>query len=457
MKKIILFCFISLLICSCKSNDTEITEKKVITQLSLSQTQAQLAQGDSLSLTLSYTPADLPAPTCTWTSSDTTVARVDNKGKIKTMGRGMATITAATVKTNVSSLVISAQCKLTVTYKGDGSTSNPYLIYTVADLKAIRDSINTKNDVYGNKAYKLMNDLDFSKDTASWIPIGNSSSTTFKGCFDGNDKSIKNIHMKTSSFSINYIGLFGCVSNSNIKNLGIQWGAINVLSSKYSGGVGGQILNSTISNCYSTGNISDGDPTGGIGGEIIGSTILNSYSTGNMYRTGWFGGGIGGRVTNSTIINCYSTGDVYGYLIGGISGSAEGSSSIINCYSSGNIIANWGNACGIVANIDTATVTNCIALNSGLTSNTNAAIGRIGIFWGNSKTSNNYASTSIIVKQGTIIITTFRRSRDNGSDLTAQPVDLLNAYVSANPTFNNIGLKKWKVTAGVNNGYPVFE
>ena len=85
MKKIILFCFISLLICSCKSNDTEITEKKVITQLSLSQTQAQLAQGDSLSLTLSYTPADLPAPTCTWTSSDTTVARVDNNGKIKTM------------------------------------------------------------------------------------------------------------------------------------------------------------------------------------------------------------------------------------------------------------------------------------------------------------------------------------------------------------------------------------
>ena len=239
--------------------------------------------------------------------------------------------------------------------------------------------------------------------------------------------------------------------------MGIQWGAINVLSSKYSGGVGGQILNSTISNCYSTGNISDGDPTGGNGGEIIGSTILNSYSTGNMYRTGWFGGGIGGRVTNSTIINCYSTGDVYGYLIGGISGSAEGSSSIINCYSSGNIIANWGNACGIVANIDTATVTNCIALNSSLTSNTNAAIGRIGIFWGNSKASNNYASTSIIVKQGTIIITTFRRSRDNGSDLTAQPVDLLNAYVSANPTFNNIGLKKWKVTAGVNNGYPVFE
>jgi len=450
MKKIILFCFVSLLlICSCKNNDTE----KVITQLSLSQTQAQLAMGDSLSLTLSYTPADLPTPACTWTSSDSTVARVDNNGKMKTTGSGKATIT---VVLN-SNKAFTAQCKLTVIFKGDGSASNPYLIYTIDGLKSIRDSINIKNDVYGNKVYKLMNDLDFSKDTTSWIPIGNSSSTAFKGSFDGNGKAIKNIHMKTSLFSINYIGLFGCVSNSNIKNLGIQWGAINVLSSKYSGGVGGQILNSTISNCYSTGNISDGDPTGGIGGEITGSTIVNCYSTGNMYRTGWFGGGIGGRVTSSTIINCYSTGDVYGYLIGGISGSAEGSSSIINCYSAGNITANWGNACGIVADIDIATVTNCIALNSSLTSTTNSAIGRIGIFWGNSKASNNFASTSIIVKQGTTIISTFRSTRDNGSDLTAQPVDLLNAYVSANPTFNNIGLKKWKVTAGVNNGYPVFE
>jgi len=547
MKKIILFCFISLLlISSCKSNDTEITEKKVITQLSLSQTQAQLAQGDSLSLTLSYTPADLPVPTCTWTSSDTTVARVDNKGKIKTMGRGMATITVATVKINASSLVISAQCKLTVTYKGDGSTSNPYLIYTVDDLKAIRDSINTKNDVYGNKAYKLMNNLDFSKETKDWTPIGNAANVAFKGVFDGNGKTISNMHMGNISkvngsgmlCSMQYAGLFGIIDGAIIKNIEVDW--VQIMTSFggtdncYAGGIAGY-GSGTISNCTTNGDfacqVSRTNYVGGIIGYGTATTTIDnchynsgliSHSSYNLYY-GYYAGGIAGynigTISNcstagtigasyncnggiagysigvivnccssslvlciipktssggiagyaaGTIINCYSIGEIKGTYTGGI--AAQGGD-ITNCYASGDIYG-YGDSsvpeyAGGIAGAS-FNVNNCIALNGKVARTpstayevTNGSAARIcGMFLASAIPKNNYAATSMIVKvndRTNVTVTDFSDTKLHGFDLTAQPVDLLNAYVSANPTFNNIGLRKWKVTAGVNNGYPVFE
>ena len=528
MKKITLFCFISLLlICSCKNNDTEVTEKKVITQLSLSQTQAQLAMGDSLSLTLSYIPADLPTPACTWTSSDSTVARVNNNGKMKTTGRGMATIT---VVLN-SNKALTAQFKLTVTYKGDGSVSNPYLIYTVADLKAIRDSINTKNDVYGNKVYKLMNDLDFSTETSDWTPIGNTTTVTFKGSVDGNGKTIRNIRIGHISqvngsgmlCSMQYAGLVGLIDGAIIKNIEVDWiqimtafggtdncyvggiaaygsgvisncttngdfacqifrtnyvggiigygtatttidnchynsGSIslssyNIVAGYYSGGIAGYNIG-TISNCTSAGTIgASWNYNGGIAGYSIGS-IVNCYCSNGMTPewTECVSGGIAGYQTG-TIINCYSAGAVKGGYSGGIVG--EGGY-ITNCYATGDITGSKY-VCGIAA--AATNVSYCIALNSSITgvySDANTARVCYSLITATNAT-NNYASTNMKITNNSATVTNFSNMTLNGSDLTAQPVDLLNAYVSANPTFNNIALSKWKVTAGVNNGYPVFE
>ena len=555
MKKITLFCFVSLLlISSCKNNDTEVTEKKVITQLSLSQTQAQLAMGDSLSLTLSYIPADLPAPTCTWTSSDPTIATVDNKGKIKAIGRGTTTITVATTKTDASSLVISPQCKLTVTYKGDGSVSNPYLIYTVDDLKAIRDSINTKNDVYGNKVYKLMNDLDFSKEKNNWTPIGNSLAVTFKGVFDGNGRIISNMHIGSVGTAyyypdtIRYAGFFGTIDGAEIENLSIAWNQIIDGKSSVDYYVGGIAAygSGTITNCNSSGDMTGDDSkyderctvggiigygtittvitncrynsggvsyysnfgtpagyAGGIAGHIIG-TISNCYSTGTTGHTIKYAGGIVGysigSITNcystnvvypwqpntlsggiagynvGSIVNCYSVGNINGIYSGGIAGQG---SDITNCYASGVILGFEGSSsstlpisytgyAGGIAATAFGNISNCIALNSKVSAvpesddvSAKGYAARIcGMFSASAAAKNNYAATSVVVKvndRTNVIVTDFSDTKLHGFNLTAQPVDLLNAYVSANPTFNNIGLKKWKVTAGVNNGYPVFE
>lgn len=530
MKKIILFCFISLLICSCSKENVELT---LVKEIIPSQSTALLTVGDSLTLTLSCTPANLSAPTCVWTSSDPTVAIVDYHGKIKALSRGTTTINIVSVKTQNDGVVLSAQCKLTVTYKGDGSTSNPYLIYTIADLKAIRDSINTKNDVYGNKAYKLMNDLDFSKEkTSNWTPIGNTATATFKGSFDGNGKVISNIN---SYASIQYSGLFGNIVDAEIKSLGIGWNLLigmqnagdyyiggiaaygsgtisNCYSSgiisgsyegssyvggilgkgtatitnchfdsgtvsyagnyggpaNYAGGIAGYITG-TISNCYSTGTIGyTKSYAGGVAGYSIGS-IINCYSTSliNCMSTKTSSGGIAGYSVG-TIINCYSTGKINGTYTGGI--AAQGGD-ITNCYASGDIYG-FGDSsdpkyAGGIAGTS-INVNNCIALNSSILAfpetEYSAASGSVAriccLFLASDMMKNNYAATSIIIKRNgltNVTVTDFSDNKLHGFNLTAQPADLLNAYVTSNPTFNNIGLKKWKVTAGVNNGYPVFE
>jgi hypothetical protein len=551
MKKIILFCFIILLICSCSKENVELALVKKITP---SQSTALLTVGDSLTLTLSCTPANLSAPTCVWTSSDPTVAIVDYHGKIKALSRGTTTINIVSVKTQNDGVVLSAQCKLTVTYKGDGSTSNPYLIYTIADLKAIRDSINTKNDVYGNKAYKLMNDLDFSKEGSNWTPIGNSLAVTFKGIFDGNGRIISNMHIGSVGTAyyypdtIRYAGFFGTIDGAEIKNLSIAWnqiidgkssgdyyvggiaaygsGTINNCNSSgdmtgadfeydgrctvggiigygtiatvitnchfnsgsvsyysnfgapagYAGGIAGHIIG-TISNCYSKGATGHTIKyAGGIVGYSIGS-ITNCYSTNIVYpwQPNTLSGGIAGYNVGS-IVNCYSVGDISGIYSGGIAGQG---SDITNCYASGVIhgfegststtppISYTGYAGGIAATAF-GNISNCIALNSkvsavpesGDVSAKGYAARICGMFSASAAAKNNYAATSVVVKvndRTNVTVTDFSDTKLHGFNLTAQPVDLLNAYVSANPTFNNIGLKKWKVTAGVNNGYPVFE
>jgi|GEM_PF-2045058 Bacterial surface proteins containing Ig-like domains len=539
MKKITFFCFLSLiLMCSCAKEDY--SEEKQITQITPSQSTAMLYMGDSLTLTLSSTPANLSVPICTWTSSNPSVATVDNNGKIKARGKGTTTINISLPDIRNYGWGLTTQCKVTVTYKGDGSASNPYLIYTVDDLKAIRDSINANNGFYGNKAYKLMNDLDFSKETSNWTPIGNTATVTFKGSFDGNGKTISSMHIGNISqvngsgrtCAMQYAGLFGVIESATIKNIEVDW--IQIMASFkdneicYAGGIAGYgsgtIFNcitngdfaciaytptnyvggiigygtatTTIDNChYNSGfishssyNLAIGYNAGGIAGYNIG-TISNCSSSGRIGASNNYNGGIAGysigivvncfsssfvACTSSTssggiagysvgtIINCYSTGKINGTYTGGI--AAQGGD-ITNCYASGDIYGfGDSSASGYAGGIASTSfnVNNCIALNGKIAGvSYNAYAARICcLFLASGMSKNNYASPSMVVKRNDrtdITVTDFSDTKLHGFDLTAQPVDLLNAYVSANPVFNNIGLKKWKVTAGVNNGYPVFE
>ena len=207
----------------------------------------------------------------------------------------------------------------------------------IADCNQLQDMINSpKGD------YSLTSDIDCS-DTKNWnngqgfIPIGNGSKM-FSGSFDGNGHTISNLTINTPE--TDSVGLFG-YSTGNISNVGLI--NVNIKGNMYVGGIAG-INEGTISNSYTTGNISGSDRfIGGLVGMYQGGTTSGSYSTANITGTslGSAGvGGIAGYMTGGTISTSYSTGNITApYSTGGLVGGF-GPGAISDSYSTGNISGN---------------------------------------------------------------------------------------------------------------------
>jgi hypothetical protein len=277
----------------------------------------------------------------------------------------------------------------------DGSANHPYLISNETQLASLATAVNGGTHDSEGKHYKLTANITLS--AGNWTPIGityyalgqTDYSRTFRGTFDGDGKKVTNLTIISS----NYAGLFGYVVGGEIKNIGVEGVNINNGDYSYSGGIAGWLEVGSISNSYSTGNLTsgyvgglvgyinnstisnshstatiDGGHVGGVVGSVVGSsTISNSYSTGTISGTGYVGGVVGSVEYNSnaTISNSYSTGTISGYhhyagtpdgVVGGVVGSVSGSSSISNSYSTGTI--SGYNAGGVVGNLS-GTMSNC--------------------------------------------------------------------------------------------------
>jgi len=285
--------------------------------------------------------------------------------------------------------------------------SNPYTTTTVGDvIFSIKDgsvraagsggyteirtfedlmAINTNSTTLGEK-YTLMNDIAFTAaNNASFIPIG-SSASPFTGTFDGNGHEISgmNVNISSSSGSL-YAGLFGDVSGAEIYDLGVVGSTVRASSlssgAAFVGGIVGCATQSTIQNCYNTGDVS--------------VTIYPSSLMRNAYV-----GGIVGMQDASTVQDCSNAGDVsvavnpvssYG-CAGGIVGSASGNGTIQNCCNTGTVSlsASSANAGGIAG--VTGTVNNCC--NTGNVSDTSVGgTAYAGGIAGSATTANNCYNT----------------------------------------------------------------
>ena len=226
------------------------------------------------------------------------------------------------------------------------------LIHNATELAAINTDATTLAG-----PYMLANDIDLSGyNSGSWTPIG-SSTTPFKGTFDGNGYMIEKLNVDLAqNMAGAQAGLFGVVENGAVENLGVQY---NILKTQgieaYVGAIAGEVKKTTIRNCYAVGEsiITETEVSHNAGGGIIGvgaeSSILNCYSVCDISLTSAhsvYGGGIVGRGTDLTVSNCYSIckikavsgGDVGGgsSVVGGIVGSCYDNnvaehSSITNC------------------------------------------------------------------------------------------------------------------------------
>jgi hypothetical protein len=196
-----------------------------------------------------------------------------------------------------------------LTWTGEGTVNNPYVIATAQQLADFSYMVNNGTSYSGNYI-KLGDDIDLNYGStvtgpvatyAQWKPIGNGDAS-FQGTFDGNSHTVKGIYINGAC---SYAGLFGSVSGSSaeVKNVCAQ-GYINAKSAYYAGGIAGHI-NATISNCANK-------------IEIVAS-MGNSASYGCGGITGYNSGTIN-YCANCANITATSTSSSYNLNVGGIVG-----------------------------------------------------------------------------------------------------------------------------------------
>ncbi|SVB87072.1 uncharacterized protein METZ01_LOCUS239926, partial [marine metagenome] len=260
---------------------------------------------------------------------------------------------------------------------GSGTSADPYQIASLANLNWISENPDSFDDYFIQTA-----DIDASSASdwyggAGFYPIG-AVSPYFSGTYDGDNYLITDL-------SINkpvgvYIGLFGVVQDNgfggaDIKNLGLV--NVNVIAvidyDPHVGGLFGYIYNSSIDNCYVTGNISsteDGN-TGLLAAVNNLGTVTNSYSSGTISaQDGKNVGGLIGHNYKGTIQNCFSTGSVIANnKVGGLVGVSYGDGTtfplIENSYSRCDVTAStYENVGGFIGanGWNGGTINNCYSM-----------------------------------------------------------------------------------------------
>ncbi len=252
---------------------------------------------------------------------------------------------------------------------GMGTENDPYIICNAMQLQSMSGNLNA--------FYELGKDIDASSIMAEYTcpagitgtctgfqPIGDcgvdgncgiADDMPFTGTLDGKGFTVSDLMVNINLTSGNsYAGLFGATLGANIRNIGLLNVDISSFSSDNSiaGGLVGENSSSSITNSYSTGNVSSSSSSfashaGGLVGLNRNSSITNSYSTGNVSSSTSsvsisYAGGLVGENSSSSITNSYSTGNIsssaptFESHAGGLVGENSSSSSITNSYFTGN-------------------------------------------------------------------------------------------------------------------------
>lgn len=218
--------------------------------------------------------------------------------------------------------------------EGSGTEADPYIISTKEDLKSL-----SENNDHWDKYFKQSADIEFEtpdfeeggsfyNNGNGFSPIGNDD-TYFTGSYDGEGHTITGLYIDRPDQD--YVGFIG-LNDGFVKDLGLI--NVNIKDGHYYiGGLIGSNFGS-LSRCYVTGSVSGSDHIGGLAGAIYSGAVSNCYSTSSVLGEGQKGGLIGtfDDNQNANVSNCYSTGLVSedgGGLIGTVWYNYD---NLINCF-----------------------------------------------------------------------------------------------------------------------------
>ena len=127
-----------------------VKEKEIdVTGITLSSKEVTVSEGSSKTITAKIAPSNASNKTVTWTSSDKSIATVDN-GKIKGIKQGSAVIKATTVNG------LTAEVKVKVTAKSSFGAYEHVFIIGIDGLGATYKKVSSPNfdKIFGNYAYR---------------------------------------------------------------------------------------------------------------------------------------------------------------------------------------------------------------------------------------------------------------------------------------------------------------
>ncbi len=240
---------------------------------------------------------------------------------------------------------------------GNGTEEHPYLISSLTELEAFRDSVNSGNTGAG-EYFKLTSDIDMSakyNETTglSWEMIGARTydpqdefqwtDHPFKGTFDGAGHTIRGLYINKTGPGNEYYGfdagaLFEIVEGGTIQNLNVKGSVSVAAESGEAAGIAVCVRDGAIVSCTFDGTVECPNYlAAGIAAECENSLIADCKASGRitgMHLTaGIAGTGIG---TGGTITNCVNESEIIATSpAGGIAGAFEGK--IEGCVNRGSV------------------------------------------------------------------------------------------------------------------------
>ena len=203
-----------------------------------------------------------------------------------------------------------------------------FVISNADELAGLAEIVNANKDNFAGKTITLIGNIDLSQ-YDNWVPIGSYAddhNKKFSGTFDGAGHVISKL---TINCALGYKGLFGYICGGKVKNLGLNDARIS--GGEDVGSVAGSVGNySSLTNCYSTGEVSGTNKVGGIAGNVTNnSTITGCYSTCVVSGTNKIGG-IVGAASYSDIVKCAALSpEVKGAgVFGRVAGSIDSSQAV---------------------------------------------------------------------------------------------------------------------------------